>query len=70
MKEKLTQKHLDAIKDYYHHSAFSRKEDFNDTDKYYMQSYVGRFGIGIKVFLPKSYEIQYYIFKTKDHENK
>ena len=60
---KITKKDLEKISQYYHHSAYTRKEDFNESEDYDIEAYAGRFGIGIKVWVPKSNEYQYYIFK-------
>lgn len=61
--EKITDKELEKIKPYYHHSAYNRKQDVNMDDSNYMQAYTGRFGTGIKVFIKHSVEIKYFIFK-------
>lgn len=38
--EKITDKELEKIKTYYHHSAYNRKQDVNMDDSNYMQAYM------------------------------
>lgn len=59
----LSQEKLKAIEKFYHHSAYDRKENQNLYDEYYVYPYVGRFGIGLKIKMPLSWEVRYYIFK-------
>lgn len=50
-----------ALEPYYHHSAHMEK-DAMKYDCYYAKPYAGRFGVGLIVYMPYSFEYKYFIF--------